>query len=410
MTAPALAFAYLLDRPLTALLNIVLLALGVATIAALLSFDHQFRNRLTRDAQGVDLVVGAKGSRLQLVLSAVYHIDYPTGNIRLHEARPLLDHPAVQHAVPLALGDSIDGVRVIGTTADMVEFQDASLTEGRLWQESFEATLGADAAIRLGLAPGDVFTTSHGLQAGGPDHTDEPYTVTGILAPTGGIIDRLVLTDLQSIWNIHDHDEDHGTGEATSTENHEHSDIHSDDDREITALLLSFKSPVAAITLAPTIDQNTSMMAASPAVETGRLFALLGPGLDVLRVFGVILMATAALGVFTALTSALEQRRRDISVLRTLGALHSWVVTVMLCEALFLTLSGTLLGFVFGHAALAVGAGSIAAAESSGLSGLVFAPTEGWLLLGAIATGLVAAAIPIVRAGHGEVGRILSSG
>ncbi len=395
MTAAGLALAWLAERPLATLLNALLLALGVATVAALLSFDHQFRDRMTRDARGIDLVVGAKGSRLQLALSAVWHADVPTGNIRVSDAEPLLGHPMVRRAIPLALGDSAGGFRVVGTEASLVELHGAELAGGRLWSAPFEATLGADAAAGLGLALGGEFQSSHGLGAGGPGHADVRYTVVGVLAPTGGVIDRLALTSVESVWLVHD------PGGAKAAAGQE---------REITALLLDFKSPVGAIRLAPAIDRQTPMMAASPAVEAGRLFALLGSGLDVLRGFGAVLVASAALGVLAALTGALEARRRDVAVLRALGAGRLWVAGVLLCEALFLTAAGTALGFALGHGALAAAGAVFAEARGAGLSGLAFAPAEGWLLLGAPLVGPLAAALPAARAWRGEVARELASG
>ncbi len=407
MNPVALACAYLAERPLATLLTTLLLALGVGTVSALLSFDHQFRDRLLRDTRDVHLVAGSKGSRLQLVLSSVLHVDYPTGNIPWDQAVPLLDHPAVSRAVPVSLGDSVGAFRVVGTTGVFLEAHEAQLARGRVWDGSFEAVLGATAARELGLDAGDVFATTHGVETGGLEHSHETYTVSGVLAPTGGVADRLVLTSLESIWDVHDQ------RIPTAGDGHAHDEDASDRKRaepEITAVLLTFHSPVSMLRLAPQIDRHSAMITASPAVEIGRLFALLAPALDVLRGFGIVLMAGAALAVFTTLTGALDLRQRDVAILRALGAVRTWTVSVLVAEALILTLAGTLLGFALGHGALAVIGGVIPEAGNAGLSGLVAAPGEAWLFLAALLTGLVSAGVPLLRASRGSLSEILARG
>ena len=425
MNPVSLACAYLAERPLATLLITLLLALGVGTISALLSFDHQFRDRLLREARDVHLVVGSKGSRLQLVLSTVLHVDYPTGNIPWNEAAPLLDHPAVSRAVPVSLGDSVGPFRVVGTTGIFLEAQGAHLAKGRIWDGSFEAVLGATVARELGLDVGNVFATTHGVVDGGPEHVHDNYTVTGVLAPTGGVADRLVLTSLESIWEVHDQrvptagdgrapgggGDSAGKDEGQSGDRRAQARNARDRDMaeaEITALLLRFHSPVSMLRLAPEIDRHSAMITASPAVEIGRLFALLAPALDVLRGFGIVLMAGAALAVFTTLTGALELRQRDIAILRALGAVRTWTAGVLVAEALILTLAGTLLGFALGHGALAIIGSVIPEAGNAGLSGLVAAPGEAWLFLAALLTGLVSAGVPLLRASHGNLSEILA--
>lgn len=409
MNPVSLAFAYLAERPLATLLITLLLALGVGTISALLSFDHQFRERLLREARTVHLVVGSKGSRLQLVLSSVLHVDYPTGNIPWNEAAPLLDHPAVSRAIPVSLGDSVGAFRVVGTTGVFLEAAGAHLASGRAWDGTFEAVLGATAARELGLEVGDVFATTHGVGTGGPEHGHDNYTVTGVLAPTGGVADRLVLTSLESIWEVHDQPTPTaGNGDAAARNGGNTAGPRARQDAEITALLLTFHSPVSMLRLAPEIDRHSAMITASPAMEIGRLFALLAPALDVLRGFGAVLMAGAALAVFTTLTAALELRQRDIAILRALGAVRTWTAGVLLAEALILTLAGTLLGFALGHGALAVIGNVIPEAGNAGLSGLVAAPGEAWLFLAALLTGLVSAGVPLLRASRASLSETLA--
>ena len=228
MNLPGISFAYLRARPLATALNLLLLALGIATITVLLLATAQLEERMGRDARGIDLVAGAKGSPMQLVLSSVFHLDAPTGNIALDDALALSRHPAVKKAIPLALGDSFQGHRIVGTNHAYPAHYGARIASGRLWSAPMEAVLGSEVAAGARLAVGATFTGAHGLAAGGDGHDEEPFKVVGVLAPTGSVLDRLVLTSVESVWEIHEH------GGKPSPR------------REITALLIQYATPLAA--------------------------------------------------------------------------------------------------------------------------------------------------------------------
>lgn len=390
MTLLGLTRAYLLQRPVAALLNGSLLAIGVATVVALLLFSAQLQERLTRDAKGIDLVVGAKGSPLQLVLSAVYQADIPTGNIRLSDAQALLTHPQVRQAIPLALGDSVQGQRIVGTDHRYPSHYGATLAAGRLWEAPFEAVLGAAAARRTGLTVGASFESAHGLVAGGPGH-DDPYQVVGVLAPTGTVVDRLALTSLESVWDAH---------EAAAAAG----------EREITALLLTFSSPIALITLPRAINQTTPMMAASPAAEVARLFHLMGVGLEVLRGFGWLLIVSAGLGLLVALSNALDRRQGDLAILRCLGASPRWILSQLLLEGLLLAGMGVITGLVLGHGTVEAFGRLLPQAQGLGLTGATLLWAELWLVLGTLALGTLAAVPAAWRAYRSDVARALALG
>ena len=199
-----LAAAYLASRPLLTALNVAMLALGVATITFLLLVTHQAEERLARDAKPVDLVVGAKGSPLQLILSTVFHADVPTGNIGLEESRAIAANPMVASATPLALGDSFRGHRIVGHRRLLPRALRREARAGPLFAGEMEAVVGSEVARRHGLAVGAQLTGAHGLAAAGPAHDDHPYRVVGILAPTGTVVDRLVLTSVESVWHVHE--------------------------------------------------------------------------------------------------------------------------------------------------------------------------------------------------------------
>lgn len=410
MNLLALSFAYIRQRPLSTVLNLALLALGAATIAVLILFDRQLGQALTRDARGIDLVVGAKGSPLQLILSAVYHADVPTGNIPLSEAEALKKHRFVAAAIPLALGDAHKGFRIVGTEHAYPAHYRAQLAAGRLWQMPMEATLGATAARTLGLAVGAKFVGAHGVGGEGAAHAEDPYSVVGVLTATGTVLDRLILTSVESVWRIHDehrprtaaaekdddHDHDHEKAQAAGAQ------------REITALLIRYRSPLAVASLPREVNAKGALQSASPALETARLLSLVGVGLDAMRGFALLLVAAAALGIFVALANALEERRYDLAIMRSLGASRATLLRQILLEGLLLAVAGTVLGWIGGHLAAEILAQTLPEARGIGLSGLVLVAEEAYLFTLALIVGVLAAAIPAVRAYRTDIAATLA--
>jgi putative ABC transport system permease protein len=396
-----LSLAYLKARPLNTALNLVLLALGVGTIALLLLASHQIEERMGRDARGIDLVAGAKGSPMQLILSAVFHIDAPTGNIPLAEARKLAQHRSVKRAIPLALGDSYRAFRIAGTTHDYVSLYGGELAAGRLWEAPMEAVLGAEVARTTGLGVGGKFVGSHGFAEGGDEHGDYPYAVVGVLKPTGAVLDRLVLTNVESVWFVHVHPEKHDDPKAVLAQLRE-------DEQEITALLVQYATPIAAATLPRQVNATSALQAASPAYESARLFRMLGVGLDVLRAFALVLVAAAGLSIFIALYNAMEERRYDLAVMRMLGASPGKLMRLVLLEALVLALAGALVGLALGHLLAEVVGAMLAAAQQPAVTGAAWMGGELWLVALAAGVGLAAGLVPAWRAYRTDIATTLA--
>jgi putative ABC transport system permease protein len=326
------------------------------------------------------------------VLSAVFHIDAPAGNIPLADALALAKSPAVKKAIPLALGDSFRGHRIVGTNHDYPAHYGAQLRAGKLWSAPMEAVLGSEVAAGAGLAVGASFTGAHGLAAGGDPHEEEPFTVVGVLAPTGTVLDRLVLTSVESVWEIHEH----GAKSAPA--------------REITALLIQYVSPLAAATLPRQVNASPALQAASPAYESARLFRMIGVGVEVLRAFGLVLVLAAGLSVFIALLNALEDRRYDLAVMRMLGAGRVRLMGLMLLEGAALALAGGIAGIALGHLLTEVLGGALGQAQQAAVTGWTWLPAE-WGLLGlALAVGLAAALLPAWRAYRADVAPVLAEG
>jgi putative ABC transport system permease protein len=454
MSLLGLSLAYLRARALNAALNLMLLALGVGMIVLLLLFSAQLEDRLTRDARGIDLVIGSKGSPLQLILSSIYQVDFPTGNILLGEAERWAAHPLVTQAIPLTLGDSLAGFRIVGTEHSYALHYGAELAAGRLWQEPFEATLGALVAANTGLGVGDAFVGSHGLAPGGPAHGEDAYAVVGVLQPTASVLDRVVLTPIESVWLVHgmarhEYDEgdeaprvaapdehqaepadeqaqgyaaEHAGAGDHAAEGDDAADGHADEHGEapaaqlggerpleITALLIRYASPVAAVQLPRLVNQDSSLQAAAPAFETARLLSLIGVGVDALRGIGLLLIATAGLSVFIALSNAMQERRYDLAVMRTLGASRRQLFAEPLLEGLLLATAGAVLGILLGHGVAEALGRLLPEAQNMGLSGLAWLPEELYVLSLALLVGLVAALLPAIQAYRTDIAALLAS-
>jgi putative ABC transport system permease protein len=397
MTTLSLAWRYLWSRPLGAALNLLLLSLGLASITFLLLLGHQLGRAFERDLAGIDLVVGAKGSPLQLILSGVLHLDVPTGNVPLQAVQALEQNPLVASVIPISLGDSFRGFRIVGTSHAYPAHYQASLAQGSLWQAPMQAVLGASAARALGLQVGSSFVGSHGLGVGGHTHGDLPYTVTGILAPTGSVLDRLILTDTASVWKVHE--------SATALDADDQKIL--EQERELTLALLRYRSPLAAVSLPRFINSTTEMQAAAPALEISRLLRMLGIGTEVLQALAGVLLLTAALSVFLALWSAVRERRADLALLRMLGAPPRRVAALLLAEALWLGLLAAVMGVALGQGLTVLLGRLLALDQSLLIGGLAWPPALLWVPALALGVSLVAALLPTLGAYRVSVQELL---
>jgi len=426
-----LALAYLRDRSLTTALNILLLGISVAMLVLLVQFGNQLTTRLDRDAQDVDLVVGAKGSPLQLILSSIFHIDQPTGNIPLESLDMLRRDPAVKTAIPLALGDNFKGYRIVGTDESYTDLYGSEIARGKMFEKPMDAVLGAAVAKATGAQLGQKFIGSHGLETeegDGQGHDHAPFETVGILAPTGTVIDRLILTSVESVWDVHgidhdhghDHDKDHQLKDVDEDDHaHGHEDDHAPDHEddhedeldtdqqmlsargqlqpELTAVLVRYRNAAGAIRIPALINRQTEMQAATPAVETARLLALFGAGIEGARIFAWILAATGGLAIFIALLNMARAREGDLALLRVMGASKAQVFGTILLEGLITAATGAVLGIVAAHLALFFAGRNFQTLGDLGLSATEFLPAELAIIAAVLLIGIVAALIPAAR-------------
>jgi len=405
VTLAGLAWRYLWARPLSAVLNLALLSLGVAVLTFLLLAGSQIERALTRDLAGIDLVVGAKGSPMQLLLAGVFHLDVPPGNIPGTTLTRLRGHPMVAAALPLALGDSLRGFRIAGTEATYLDWYGASLAEGRLWGVPMEVVLGHSVAHNLRLAMGTAVIGSHGLGGDGQAHEATPYVVVGRLQRCGCVLDRLVLTAVESVWAVHARIDP--TGVATPRANAV-AEVDAGPG-DLTIVLVRYKTPLAAAVLPRWVQAQPGLQAASPALETARLFRLIGVGLDVVGGFAVLLLAMSTLSIFVALVHAVRDRESDLAMMRMLGAPPARLAALVALESLWLALLALCAGLLLGHG-LAEGLGRMLANQRSlAITGFAWTSDELWCIVAMLVLALLAAAIPAWRAGQLEVTQLLQA-
>lgn len=407
-----LAFAYLRDRPLTSVLNVVLLTMAVAMLVLLLQLGSQASARLGRDGEGIDLVVGAKGSPLQLILSSVLHVDQPTGNIPL-EARALLERdPAVARVVPLALGDNFRGYRIVGTDAGFAALYGLDLAAGRTFAAPMEAVLGAEVARATGARIGQKFTGSHGLASAeaGQDqgHDHAPFVTVGILAPTGGVADRLILTGVESVWQVHGIEAHEETGDHDHDHDHTEDAGHGAPQPELTALLVTYRNASGAIRVPAMINRQSALQAAVPATETARLLELVGASLDGVRIFAWLLAATGGLAILVALVGMVRGREGDLALLRVMGASRAQVFGTVILEGVLTALAGALSGWICAHGLITLARARYPTLADLGLVPWQVLPAELAVLAAVIIIGALAALIPSITVYRLDPARVLA--
>ena len=408
-----LALAYLRDRPLTTALNVLLLAISVAMMVLLLQLGTQATARLGRDAKGIDLVVGAKGSPLQLILSSVFHIDQPTGNIPLGSRALLERDPAVARVVPLALGDNFRGYRIVGTDAGFAALHGLRIADGRSFAAPMEAVLGAEVARATGAQPGQRFTGSHGLaEEAGQDqgHDHAPFVTVGILAPSGGVADRLILTSVDSVWQVHGIAAHHAADEKHDHRHDEHEVANGPQslEPELTALLVTYRNAAGAMRVPAMINRQSALQAAVPATETARLLDLLGASIDGLLVFAWLLAATGGLAILVALISMVRSREGDLALLRVMGASRAQVFGTVMLEGVLTALIGTALGWIAAHGLIMIARVNFPELAELGLAAWTPLAAESALAAAVVGIGALAALVPALRVYRLDPARVLA--
>ncbi len=390
-----LAYRNLISKPMSLIFNVLLLVLSVSLVTFILQLSQQINGQLEKNIAPVDMVIGAKGSPLQLVLSSVLHIDSPTGNIPLGEVQKIQKHPFIKSAIPLCYGDNHQGYRIVGSKASFIAAYQGELESGKIFQKSFEVVAGSNVAQKLNLQMGSTFYSSHGLIASADVHKEHQFRVVGILKPTATVLDKLLITPMESVWETHHHTEAEPDNTAShpshhnSHSNEEHPDHHQDEsheedahehetedhpdseesemDLEITALLVKFKNPVGLVQLPRFINEKTNMQAALPRLEIQRLEGFLGVGVKTVNSIALAVLLVSGLSILLSLARAIRERRQELALLRTYGLSTQKLLYMILLEGLFLAVLGYVLGWIIGRAAIGIASSQLESTFGYGL-------------------------------------------
>jgi len=337
-------------KPLYTFLSICILALSITLLLGIEQLKHSFKNQIETNLGKIDLVIGAKGSPLQLVLASVLHLDNPTGNISYSEAKKIGKNPRIKSAVPISYGDNYKGFRIVGTTNGFQKIYQAELETGRHVEKSMEVVLGATVAKTLNIKEGDTFLSSHGLVENSVDvHADE-LTVVGILKPTQKVIDRLIVTNLESVWDVHHYEEEVDENQTLDDDHDHHHDHHHhetvEEEKEITSLLVTFKSPRALLTFPRKINESTNMLAALPKYELHKLYEYTSVGFQTISWIAYLILVMSCLTIFISLYKMVKERAFDLAILRTYGASNFQLIKMVLYEGVLIAFLAFVLGFL----------------------------------------------------------------
>lgn len=362
MTIPWLALRSLRDRRLTSALTAATIGLSVALMIGVVNVQRSARESFAGVVSGTDLIVGPRGGAIELLLYAVFRLGSPTANLSYETYQRVAAHPAVAWTIPLMLGDSHHGYRVVGTNADFYARyrfhgdQAVALREGRFPDGLWDVAIGSAVADALGYAVGQPIVVSHGLDAAGfLGHDDRPFELVGILAPTGTPIDHSVYITLEGFEAMH-LDWHSGAppqpGEATPAEA-----IHAEDVpiRSLTAFLLGTTSRIETLHLQRELNTAAGepLTAVIPGVALAELWRVVGYAEQALLVVSVLVVAVGLLGMVLTLLSSLEARRREMAILRALGVGPRGIVGLLALEATLLALAGCALGIALFYGLLA---------------------------------------------------------
>ena len=455
MSTLKLAWKNLTNKPLTMLLSLVLFALGVGMISLIFLIEKQVQDKFDKNLADISLVIGAKGSPLQTVLCNMYHVDDPTGNITIDNVKGFLSgrNRLIDKAVPLSLGDSYKGFRIVGTTLEYPELYDMKIGSGKLWSRNLEATIGADVARIAELEIGSTFYSTHGfLNDGMNGHDHGQFTVVGIFEKSNSVIDQLILSTTQSIWEVHNHAEETPQEEHSEEEdNHEHDDHAHDDheghdhsdheghdhsdhaghnhestppqdfsnqvllqhpEEEITSLLVKFKESnrksFQALTMLKGINENTEVMASSPAIELNKLYDNMSLGESFLRNLAMIIVFVSGLSIFISLFNSLRDRKYELALMRVMGASPTKLFFLIILEGLLLAIIGYIIGIALSHIGMSIFGGQMQDKYHYSFTASQFLKEEFYLLGGALFIGFLAAVIPAIQAFKTDISQTLT--
>ncbi|WP_347922860.1 FtsX-like permease family protein [Pontimicrobium sp. SW4] len=328
MNIVTLSYKNIIAKPLQTFLTVLILSLSIGLLLGVKQLNKVFESQLQQSLNGVDMVVGAKGSPLQLVLSTVLHIDNPTGNISYNEAKKIAENKYIEDAIPVSIGDNYKGYKIVGTSIGFVDLHKTSIETGAMFNTTNEVVIGNAVSENLNLNIGDTLYSSHGMIENAVENHDEhPLKVVGILKPTQNVIDRLILTNLETVWHLHEHED--------KNSNH---DNHNHDNEDITALLIKFQNKRGLLFLPRSINENTPFQAALPKYQLDKLFKFTAIGTKAITWIALSILLVSGISMFVSLYRMVKERAKELALIRTYGASRNRLILLVFSEGLLVGL------------------------------------------------------------------------
>ncbi len=328
----------------------------------------------------------------------------------MKQAAELSNNRLVESCIPLSIGDSYSGYRIVGTTEAYGALYGASFEKGSWFANKMQGVVGAEVAAKLNLEIGLKFESQHGFSKDGDKHGSHPFEVVGILKSTNTVLDNLILVNIKSVWEVHEHDEEHQHEEELKIDMARLGIFVTEEqlnEKEITSILIKYKSPMAAVMLPRTVNGMSDLQAASPAYETARLFNIIGVGIDLLNLLGLLIIVISAISVFIALLNSLKDRQYDIAIMRSMGATGWQIFLHVLVEGVIITTLGCISGLIFAHSTIGILAHNL---EDLNLDWTYFVSEELWVVGASLMIGILSSAIPATLAYRTDISKTLSKG
>ena len=433
-----IAWRSLRQRSLASTLTGFSMALGVALVVVVLVIHGIISESFQRNAGlGYDIIVGAKGGKLQLVLNTVYHLSTPVENIPYSYLKEFTEGPYkkyVEIAVPYCLGDNYEGFRVVATVPDLFQVEYApkrnyAFAQGRNFAKAgfFEGVIGATVAAQAKLKLGDTFQPVHGVVENEQGHVHEPFTIVGILEPTGTPNDRALFINIEGFYLLENHAKpvEMAKGAVAKTKSAKaapHDDHDHDNDpkheheplpeaqRELTAILVRVSTPTAGIFLPNAVNEGSVAQAVLPVQEIRSLFeVIVGPIEMILLVLTILIVVVSGIGILVSIYNSMSERRREIAIMRALGASRTTIRTIVLMESILLSLGGGLAGWLLGHSLIALLGPAIQAKTGVATGLFAFVPAELALVPGLIGLAAAVGYLPAMAAYRTDVARGLAA-
>lgn len=378
-------------------------ALASGLVMAVFAISQQSQDAFTSGHGGFDAVLGARGSQTQLVLNAVFHLETSPGNIPWSLYTQLRDDPRISHAIPYALGDNYHGYRIVGTNPELfdIEFRSGQKPEiypgGRIYDERrMEAVVGSFAARKTGLGVGSTFQPYHGLVFDERAQHDEMYTVVGVMRPTNSPMDRVIWIPIEGVFRMEGHVL-RGAGEEYTPQAGQ---AIPDDHKEVSAVMLKLRNQQAGMALHQTV--NLQGRVATLAWPIGRimadLFDRIGWVSRILAFVAYLAAAVAAASILASIYNSINERRRDIAILRSLGARRRVIFSAVVVESAAISALGALMGFIVYSIILIAAAWIVREQTGVVLETLRFHPAMLWTPIGMTLLGAFAGILPAIKA------------